>query len=63
MINRLYVVREPLSPVDYGWLGQWVVKVHPFVLKYFKIRVHNPYCEELIELNVGLLFFLKLDDV
>ena len=34
--------------------------VRPSKINYFIIEVHNPYREELIELNPGLSFFLKL---
>ena len=30
--------------------------------KFFKIQVHNPCREELIELNPGISAFLKLDN-
>ena len=33
------------------------IRVHPYEIKYFKIEVHNPDREELIELNPGLSFF------
>ena len=38
-------------------------KVRPSEIEYFKIRVHNPYHEDLIELNPMMSFFFKLEDV
>ena len=35
----------------------------PFISRYFKILVHNPYREELSELNLGISFIPQLDHV
>ena len=39
------------------------IRVRPYEIKYFEIDVHNPYHEDVIELNPGLPFFFKLEDV
>ena len=43
--------------------GSYDSRDHPSVLNYFKIKVRNSLREERIELNPGLSFFSKLDDI
>ena len=38
-------------------------KVRPSEIEYLEIRVHNPYHEDLIELNPRMSAFFKLEDV
>ena len=38
-------------------------KVRPREIEYLEIRVHNPYHEDLIELNPRMSAFFKLEDV
>ena len=37
--------------------------VRPSEIEYLEIRVHNPYHEDLIELNPRMSAFFKLEDV
>ena len=37
--------------------------VRPSEIEYLEIRVHNPYHEDLIELNPRMYAFFKLEDV
>ena len=37
-------------------------KARPSELEYLEIRVHNPYHEDLIELNPRMSAFFKLED-
>ena len=39
------------------------VKVRPSEIEYLEIRVHNPYHEDLTELNPRMSAFFKLEDV
>ena len=38
-------------------------KVRPTEIEYLEIRVHNPFHEDLIELNPRMSAFFKLEDV
>ena len=39
------------------------IKVRPSEIEYLEFRVHNPYHEDLIELNPMMSAFFKLEDV
>ena len=50
------ILRGPPRDICHGSL-------RPSEIKYFRIEVHNPYREELIELNPGMSSFFEVENV
>ena len=44
-------------------IGYINISVRHYEIEYFKIEVHNPYHEDLIEPNPRISSFFKLEDV
>ena len=40
-----------------------LTKVRPSDIKYLKIKAHDPYRGDLMELNPGMYSFFKLEDI